>query len=114
MTGANRMVCQAATLLVFSLTLTSAPAKAQFTGFGDGGDGDMTQMAPMLEMMKAKIGKRRFAMVMQTMGPMMSRMRRIAAAILAECSAVAESPEASVPVRPTRRKTTARTRAAAS
>jgi hypothetical protein len=34
----------------------------------------MTQMAPMLEMMKAKMGKRRFAMLMQTMGPMMSRM----------------------------------------
>jgi hypothetical protein len=28
----------------------------------------------MLEMMKAKMGKRRFAMLMQTMGPMMSRM----------------------------------------
>jgi hypothetical protein len=34
----------------------------------------MTQMAPMLEMMKARMGKRRFAMLMQTMGPMMSRM----------------------------------------
>ena len=34
----------------------------------------MTQMAPMLEMMKAKMGKRRFAMMMQTMGPMMSGM----------------------------------------
>ena len=34
----------------------------------------MTQMAPMLEMMKAKMGKRRFATMMQTMGPMMSRM----------------------------------------
>jgi len=34
----------------------------------------MAQMAPMLEMMKAKMGKRRFAMLMQTMGPMMSRM----------------------------------------
>jgi hypothetical protein len=34
----------------------------------------MTQMAPMLEMMKAKMGKRRFAMLMQTMGPMMGQM----------------------------------------
>jgi hypothetical protein len=34
----------------------------------------MTQMAPMLNMMKAKMGKRRFGMMMQTMGPMMSRM----------------------------------------
>ena len=39
-----------------------------------GGEDMMTQMAPMLEMMKAKMGKRRFAMMMQTMGPMMSRM----------------------------------------
>jgi hypothetical protein len=34
----------------------------------------MTQMAPMLNVMKAKMGKRRFGMMMQTMGPMMSRM----------------------------------------
>jgi hypothetical protein len=74
MTGADKVVCQAATLLLL-FTLTSAPAKAQFAGFSDGGGGDMmTQMAPMLEMMKAKMGKRRFAMLMQTMGPMMSQM----------------------------------------
>ena len=34
----------------------------------------MTQMAPMLEMMKAKMGKKRFTMLMQTAGPMMSNM----------------------------------------
>ena len=74
MTGTDKMVCQAATLLLL-FTLTSMPAKAQFTGFGGGGGEDMmTQMAPMLEMMKAKMGKRRFAMMMQTMGPMMGRM----------------------------------------
>ena len=76
MKGADKVICQAATLLVL-FTLTSAPAKAQF-GFGGGGGGGgedvMTQMAPMLEMMKAKMGKRRFAMMMQTMGPMMSQM----------------------------------------
>jgi len=72
MTGADKVVCQAATLLLL-FTLTSAPAKAQFGGFGGGGD-MMTQMAPMLEMMKAKMGKRRFGMLMQTMGPMMSQM----------------------------------------
>jgi hypothetical protein len=56
-------------------TLTSAPAKAQFgLGGGSGGEDMMTQMAPMLEMMKAKMGKRRFAMMMQTMGPMMGQM----------------------------------------
>jgi hypothetical protein len=75
MTGADKVVCQAATLLLL-FTLTSAPAKAQFGGFGGGGGGGdmMTQMAPMLEMMKAKMGKRRFGMLMQTMGPMMSQM----------------------------------------
>ena len=74
MTGADKIVCQAATLLLlFTLTLT--PAKAQFGGWRRGGGQDMmTQMAPMLEMMKAKMGKRRFAAMMQTMGPMMSRM----------------------------------------
>ena len=72
MTGADKVVCQAAALLLlFTLTLT--PAKAQFGG-GGGGQDMMTQMAPMLEMMKAKMGKRRFAAMMQTMGPMMSRM----------------------------------------
>jgi uncharacterized membrane protein YgcG len=74
MTGADKVICQAATLLLL-FTLTSAPAKAQFGGFGGGGGGDMmTQMAPMLEMMKAKMGKRRFGMLMQTMGPMMGQM----------------------------------------
>ena len=74
MTGADRVVCQAAMLLVL-FTLTSMPAKAQFAGIGGGGGEDMmTQMAPMLEMMKAKMGKRRFGMMMQTMGPMMGRM----------------------------------------
>jgi hypothetical protein len=61
----------AALLLLF--TLTSAPVRAQFDG-GEGGGDMMTQMAPMLEMMKAKMGKRRFGHMMQTMGPMMSRM----------------------------------------
>jgi hypothetical protein len=76
MTGADKVVCQAATLLLL-FALTSAPAKAQLGGLGGlmGGGGDMeTQMAPMLEMMKAKMGKRRFGMMMQTMGPMMSKM----------------------------------------
>jgi len=75
MTGADKVVCQAATLLLL-FTLTTMPAKAQFPGLGGGGGGDdmMTQMAPMLEMMKAKMGKRRFGMMMQTMGPMMGRM----------------------------------------
>src|SRR2546430_8251364 len=74
MTGADKVVCQAATLLLL-FTLTTGPARAQFGGFGGAGGGDlMTQMAPMVEMMKAKMGKRRFGMMMQTMGPMMSQM----------------------------------------
>jgi hypothetical protein len=76
MTGADKVVCQAATLLLL-FALTTLPAKAQFAGLGGGagGGGDMmTQMAPMLEMMKAKMGKRRFGMLMQTMGPMMGQM----------------------------------------
>jgi hypothetical protein len=76
MRGADKVICQAAAvLLLFSITNT--PARAQFAGLGGraaGGEDMMTQMAPMLEMMKAKMGKRRFAMLMQTMGPMMSRM----------------------------------------
>lgn len=73
MKGADKVICQAA-VVFFLFALTSVPAKAQF-GFGGGGGEDMmTQMAPMLEMMKAKMGKRRFAMLMQTMGPMMSQM----------------------------------------
>src|SRR5437773_10436678 len=74
MTGADKVVCQAATLLLL-FTLTTGPARAQFGGFGGEGGGDMmTQMAPMLEMMKARMGKRRFGKMMQTVGPMMSQM----------------------------------------
>jgi hypothetical protein len=74
MTGADKVVCRAAALLLL-FTLPSSPAKAQLAGFGGGSGGDMmTRMAPMLETMKAKMGKRRFAMMMQTMGPMMSKM----------------------------------------
>lgn len=74
MRGADKVICQAAAVLLL-FSISSVPAKAQFAGLGGAGREDMmTQMAPMLEMMKAKMGKRRFAMLMQTMGPMMSRM----------------------------------------
>ena len=76
MRGADKVICQAAAVFLL-FAMTSAPAKAQFgsmMGGGGGGEDMMTQMAPMLEMMKAKMGKRRFAMMMQTMGPMMSGM----------------------------------------
>ncbi|WP_027549751.1 hypothetical protein [Bradyrhizobium sp. Cp5.3] len=75
MRGADKVICQAAAVLLL-LSIASSPAKAQFAGSSGsaGGEDMMTQMAPMLEMMKAKMGKRRFAMLMRTMGPMMSRM----------------------------------------
>ncbi|MBW7974627.1 hypothetical protein [Bradyrhizobium sp. BR 10289] len=75
MRGADKVICQAAAVLLL-FSIASTPAKAQFLGGGGGAGGEdmMTQMAPMLEMMKAKMGKRRFAMLMQSMGPMMSRM----------------------------------------
>lgn len=74
MRGADKVICQAAAVLLL-FSISSVPAKAQFAGLGGaGGEDMMTRMAPMLEMMKAKMGKRRFAMLMQTMGPMMSRM----------------------------------------
>ena len=75
MRGADKVICQAAAVFLL-FAMTSVPAKAQFGGMMGGGGGEdmMTQMAPMLEMMKARMGKRRFAMMMQTMGPMMSRM----------------------------------------
>jgi hypothetical protein len=72
MNGAEKAVCRVAALLLL-FALTAVPAKAQFGGGAGGGD-MMTQMAPMLEMMKAKMGKRRFGHMMQTMGPMMSGM----------------------------------------
>jgi hypothetical protein len=54
-----------------ALCFASAPAKAQF-GMDES---QMEQFAPMLEMMKQKMGKRRFASLMQTMGPMMMQMQ---------------------------------------
>ena len=72
MTIARRMACLTVALLVV-IAFAPSPAGAQSLPFVSGGD-MMTRMAPMLEMMKAKMGKRRFAMMMQTMGPMVARM----------------------------------------
>ncbi len=65
-----------AVAVVLGLSLFQSPAHAQFGGFGGGqGGGDMmTTMEPMLEMMKKKMGKKRFAQMMQTFGPMASQM----------------------------------------
>jgi hypothetical protein len=75
MTNAGRMMGRAAALIVLAAVMI-APAKAQIAGLGggDGGQDMMTQTAPMLNMMKAKMGKRRFGTLMQTMGPMMGNM----------------------------------------
>ncbi len=70
MTRTQKLLGAAAAVLMIVATST-APAKAQFAG---GGEDMMTQMAPMLNMMKTKLGKKRFGMLMQTMGPMMSKM----------------------------------------
>jgi hypothetical protein len=58
--------------IVGALCFASAPAKAQFGGMDEN---TMQQFAPMLEMMKQKMGKRRFAQLIQTMGPMMMQMQ---------------------------------------
>lgn len=72
MSGTMRAMCHATAFALLLAVATAAPAKAQFGG--SGGEEMMTQFAPMLEMMKAKMGKKRFATLMQTMGPMMSNM----------------------------------------
>lgn len=56
--------------LVAVLVSAPAPARAQFGG----DDQMMTQMAPMLNMMKARMGKQRYGQLMRTMGPMMANM----------------------------------------
>jgi hypothetical protein len=55
--------------LVLMASSISSPARAQFGGGGDG-MAQMEQMAPMLNMMKRKMGKKRFGQLMQTVGPM--------------------------------------------
>ena len=88
MTRTDKVVGLAATLILL-FTLTSAPAQAQFAGVGGGGLGGgglgggglgggdmMTQMAPMLNVMKAKMGKRKFGKMMKNMGQFRKMMMR--------------------------------------
>lgn len=61
---------------VLLLVAASGPAYAQFGGFGGEGQDQMQQYAPMIEMMKKRLGKRRFTQLMQTMGPMLANMQQ--------------------------------------
>ena len=78
MTGADKAACAGGdAAAVFALTTLPAKAPVRRTSGSCRRAANcdmMTQMAPMLEMMKAKMGKRRFGMMMQTMGPMMGQM----------------------------------------
>ncbi len=60
--------------IVAGLMLSASLAPAAHAQFAGGGFEQMQQMAPMLNMMKKKMGKKRFGMLMRTMGPMMSNM----------------------------------------
>ena len=73
MTNVSKMLGGAAVLL---LVLSAVPAKAQMAEFGGMGGGDdmMTQMAPMMDMMKSQMGKRKFRKMMKGAGPMMGKM----------------------------------------
>ena len=57
-------------LAVLLLSLAT-PASAQFAGADDQ---QMEQFAPMLEIVKQRMGKKRFGQLMQTVGPMMDQM----------------------------------------
>jgi hypothetical protein len=67
MTRLARLTCPLAILA--ALAFAPAPARAQF-----GDDAQMQQFAPMLEMMKQHMGKKRFGEMMKMMGPMMANM----------------------------------------
>jgi hypothetical protein len=54
--------------LAIALALPSAPAHAQL-----GGD-QMKQIAPLIGMMKKKMGRKHYGQLMHTVGPMMARM----------------------------------------
>ena len=60
--------------IVAGVMLSASLAPAAHAQFAGGGFEQMQQMAPMLNMMKKKMGKKRFGMLMRTMGPMMSNM----------------------------------------
>ncbi len=54
------------------LLSVATPASAQFQGTDE--FQQMEQFAPVLELMKQRMGKKRFGQLMQTVGPMMDQM----------------------------------------
>ncbi len=54
------------------LLSVATPASAQFAGTDE--FQQMEQFAPVLELMKQRMGKKRFGQLMQTVGPMMDQM----------------------------------------
>ncbi len=64
-------IAQPAVLAVLFLGLAT-PASAQFAGTDE--FQQMEQFAPVLEMMKQRMGKKRFGKLMQTVGPMIDEM----------------------------------------
>lgn len=65
----QRLVGTACMLGIAAAVISApAPARAQFAG------GEMEQFAPMLEMMKSRMGKRRYGQLMRSVGPMMADM----------------------------------------
>ena len=69
MTRFAKLACSAVLMAAF---FASAPAHAQFGGMDES---QMQQFAPMLEMMKQRMGKRQFGKLMQTVGPMFEKMQ---------------------------------------
>ena len=65
----NQFCLPLAALVLMASSIPNS-ARAQFGG-GDDGMAQMEQFAPMLNMMKRKMGKKRFGQLMQTVGPMM-------------------------------------------
>jgi hypothetical protein len=59
-------------VVAVAFALTSAPAHAQL--FKEEDMGQMKQFAPIFEMMKQTMGKKRYGAMMRKMGPMMARM----------------------------------------
>ncbi len=55
-----------------ALLSVATPASAQFAGTDE--FQQMEQFAPVLELMKRRMGKKRFGQLMQTVGPMMDQM----------------------------------------